>query len=983
MTSRSLLTLIGTFICTSIVTTAQITPTPALERMEGINRRKVLEANSLVNNVPFRNIGPTIMSGRAVDLDVNPADPTEFYVAYASGGLWYTRNNGQSFTPVFDHEDVITIGDFAVDWKTRKMWIGTGEVNSSRSSYAGVGMYFSADTGKTWQYKGLPESHHIGKVILHPSDPNTVWVAVLGHLFSSNPDRGVYKTTDGGTSWRKVLAGDDNTGAVDMQIDPKNPNTLYAALWHRERRMWNFVEGGTASGIYKSTDGGNNWSLLTNESSGFPTGDGVGRIGLSIYTSNPEIIYAVLDNQFKRPEEKADTSVLTAKDVKGMSKEQFLVVPEKKLEAFLRDNDFPDKYTAETVRSLVKKDSVSVAALVDYLNDANNSLFDTPVIGAEVYRSENGGKSWKKMNEEYLKHLFYTYGYYFGKVFVAPDDDKKIILCGVPLIMSNDGGKTFKTIDGENQHGDHHAVWMNPNKPGHMINCNDGGVNITYDDGASWYKANTPPVGQFYSVNVDNAKPYNVYGGLQDNGVWTGSSQSTLGVGWQDNGEYPFKFIMGGDGMQVMVDTRDNSTVYTGYQFGNYYRLDKNNPGYDNRITPRNDVGEPNYRFNWQTPLWLSKHNQDILYFGSNHFHRSMNKGADMKTLSTDLTAADRKGDVPFNTITAIHESPLRFGLIYVGTDDGRVWISKDAGYTFERIDAGLPQGIYVSRVQASAYSEGRVYVTLNGCRGDNFKPYIYVSEDYGKTWNALSSLLPYEPVNVLREDPSDPNLLFVGTDNGLYTTFDRGQHWMSMNGKLPRVSIHDLVIQQDADELVLGTHGRSIYIASLKELHQLTDSVRAMPLKLLTTSKLSLSSNWGKKPNEYEEVIQPQVKFCYYSNATTVVSIAIKSPGGLNVVTSTDSAEAGLNFGAMAAKLNTDAVIGFEKELQKTKKEKTFRLKKSDDGNYYLPAGDYVMHISAASGKLDTLKFTVIDPTQKEKNAPEPTMDPDASSIR
>ncbi|MFM9027468.1 MAG: VPS10 domain-containing protein [Bacteroidota bacterium] len=941
----------------------QPSPTPAKERLEGIAKRKQLEAQSLVRNVPFRNIGPTIMSGRTVDLDVNPEDPTEFYVAYASGGLWHTRNNGQSFVPVFDNEDVITIGDFVVDWKTRKIWIGTGEVNSSRSSYAGTGVYCSVDTGKTWQYKGLPESHHIGKVIIDPRNPDVVYVAVLGHLFSPNPDRGVYKTTDGGTSWKRILFVDENTGAVDLEMDPNDPDKLFASAWHRERRMWNFVEGGSTSGIYKTLDGGNSWKLMTSEGSGFPVGDGVGRIGISVFPGNSDIVYAVVDNQDKRPEENKDTSNLSPKDLKSLSKEALLALSDNKLEKFLRGNDVPEKYTAQKIKELVKSDSIDATDIVDYLNDANNSLFDTPVIGAELYRSENGGLSWNKTNKEFLKNLYYTYGYYFGKVFVSPVDDKKVILCGVPLVMSSDGGQTFRTIDGDNVHGDHHAVWMNPRKDSHIINCNDGGLNISYDAGASWFKANTPPVGQFYSVNVDLADPYNVYGGLQDNGVWTGSSRSELSVGWHDSGRYPYKFIMGGDGMQVMVDTRDNRTVYTGYQFGNYYRLDKDKDDPDYYIHPRNDIGEPNYRFNWQTPIWLSRHNQDILYFGTNRFHRSMNKGEDMKTLTADLTVADRKGDVPFNTITAIHESPTRFGLLYAGTDDGRVWISKDAGYTFERIDAGLPQGFYVSRITASAHAEGRVYVTLTGCRSDHFAPYLFVSEDYGRTWMSLSSQLPFEPLNVVREDPTDQNLLYIGTDNGLYMTPDRGKTWMAMNGTLPRVAIHDLVVHPRDAEIVIGTHGRSLYVASLSEVRQLTDSVRSQAVRWISTPEMKRSKSWGKKPGAFEIAKTPAFDVCYFVQSVGTVKLEILGPKSTVLVSVTDSADAGLNYFSIPLALSKESVSA----IRKNARELSARLNESEDGNHYLPFGEYKLRVSTSSGSVHSVDWNLKDPDAKK----------------
>lgn len=943
---------------------AQPSPTPSSERVEGIARRNILASQSLVKNVPFRNIGPTVMSGRVVDIDVNPNDPTEFYVAYASGGLWYTRNNGQSFVPIFDHEDVITIGDFAVNWNNRNIWIGTGEVNSSRSSYSGIGVYFSADTGKTWQYKGLPESHHIGAVILHPNDAKTVWVAVLGHLFSPNPERGVYKTTDGGATWKQVLSVDDNTGAVELQLDPKNSNILYASMWHRERRTWNFVESGSTSGIYKSIDGGTNWSRITTEASGFPTGDGVGRIGVSVFPGNTNILYAVVDNQNKRPEDPRDTSVLSARDLKEMSKEKFLQLPEKKLEKFLRQNDFPEKYVAAGIKELVKSDSISVQSLVDYLNDANNSLFDTPIIGAELYRSEDGGKSWKKTNIEYMKSLYFTYGYYFGKVFVSPLNDQKVVLSGYTLIMSTDGGKTFKEITGDNVHADHHAVWMNSSKDGHIISGNDGGLNISYDDGLSWFKANTPPVGQFYSVNVDMDKPYNVYGGLQDNGVWTGSSATVNSNGWHDSGQYPYKFIMGGDGMQVMVDTRDNATVYTGYQFGYYYRFNKNNPDDAFSIHPRNDVGEPNLRFNWQTPIWLSVHNQDILYFGTNRFHRSMRKGEDLKTLSSDLTAADRKGDVPFNTITAIHESPLRFGLIYAGTDDGRLWVSKDAGYTWSRIDAGLPQGVYVSRVVASAHAEGRVYVSLNGCRSDHFLPYIYCSDDFGATWKCLSTSLPAEPVNVIREDPEKENLIFAGTDNGVYLSLNQGQSWMAMSGGLPRVAVHDMVIHPRDGELVVATHGRSLYIASLGDIRMLDDSLRANSIKILRFDNLKFSKGWGKKYYDFADAPQPKSDMVYFVKDSSAVTVRLLSEAGKVLVSDIDTASIGLNYKTITLCLDDAAAMSLQQELRKSKKDKTYILSKAEDGKFYPPIGKYTLELTTSKGETTRQELLIKDPS-------------------
>lgn len=818
------------FLLVTIFTNAQVKPTPAADRLRGLLQRQVLEKRSTINHIKFRNIGPSIMSGRVVDLEVNSDDPTEFYVAYATGGLWHTTNNGLSFTPIFDSVDVLFIGDIAVNWRTRTIWVGTGEVNSSRSSYAGIGMYKSTDNGKNWQYLGLPESHHIGEIQLHPTDDNTAWVAVLGHLYSPNSERGVFKTTDGGASWKHTLYVDNNTGAVDLDINPQNPNEVYAAMWYRTRRAWNFEESGRTSGIYKSTDGGNTWSLVTKQGSGFPTGDIVGRIGLAVYPKKPQIVYAIVDNQKPKPDTaKKDTLVYALAELKNLTKEQFAQLEERKLDTLLYRNRMTPRYSAKTVKELIATGQLQSTALYDYL--FMNTGFEGTPVGAEVYRSDNGGQTWRKTNEKEIP-INFTYGYYFSTIYVSPYNPDKVFALGFTSQVSTDGGKTWKSMDKPNVHVDHHALWINPKRDSHLINGNDGGLNITYDDGGSWFKANSPSVGQFYTVAVDNARPYNVYGGLQDNGVWWGPSNNKESVDWHESGDYPFKRIMGGDGMQVQVDTTDNITTYAGFQFGNYSRLNRMNPrGTAKRITPRHQLGEKPLRFNWQTPILLSSHQPHVLYFGSNKMHRSFNRGDTMITLSGDLTRGGREGDVPYGTITTISESPRRFGLIYTGTDDGNIHVSRDAGYTWTLVnnkpqrtsDAPLAMGLWVSRIIASQYKDGRVYVSLNGYRFDDFTPYLFVSEDYGNTWTPIGRDLPAEPINVVREDPKKENILYVGTDGGLYVSFDRGKSFMMWNGGLPKsIPVHDIAIQTRENEIVLGTHGRSIYIAKLDEVQKM-----------------------------------------------------------------------------------------------------------------------------------------------------------------
>ncbi|MEL7147501.1 MAG: hypothetical protein AAFO69_14095 [Bacteroidota bacterium] len=477
--------------------------TTATAREAGYQMRQKLMDASLVANIPFRSVGPTVMSGRVVDLAVNPKDPAHFYVAFASGGLWETKNEGASYTPLFDNSIVMTIGDIDVDWNSGTIYLGSGESNASRSSYAGFGMFKSTDNGKTWENIGLTDSHHIGRVIVHPGDPNTVWVAALGHLYSPNEERGIFKTTDGGKNWKKTLYINDQTGFTELAIDPTDPNVLLACAWQKDRKAWNFEGAGTGSGIYRSTDGGETW---TKSQKGFPQTAGVGRIGLAISPSNPDIVYAIHDNQDRKPKDTntADKK-LTKSALKSMSKTDFLALTNDQINDFLNDNGFPRKYNAPDIKVQVSTGAINHLALVEYLEDANSLLFDTPVKGAEVYKSTDGGKSWSKTHDDYIENLVYSYGYYFGQIRVDAQNPDIVYTFGVPVITSQDGGKNWKSINGANVHSDHHALWVNPERPGHLILGNDGGVNISYDDGATWIHTNSLPVG-FGHVIINRVK---------------------------------------------------------------------------------------------------------------------------------------------------------------------------------------------------------------------------------------------------------------------------------------------------------------------------------------------------------------------------------------------------------------------------------------------------------------------------------------------
>ena len=932
--------------------------TPAVERIKNIEIKKNLLEKSLVKNVPFKSIGPSIFSGRVSDVDVWKKDPTHFYVGYSSGGLWKTENNGQSFTPLFDNETVMTIGDIAVDWDKDIIWIGTGEVNASRSSYAGIGMFKSDDGGKTWQDKGLPESHHIGRIVLHPTDPNTLWVAAMGHLYSPNQERGVYKTTDGGENWQRVLFVDDNTGAVDLVIDPNDPNTLYAAMWQRERYAWDFVESGEGSGIFKSTNGGDTWDKMNTPESGFPTGKGAGRIGLDIAIKNGQsYLVAIIDNQDRRPkEEKDEKEGLTKEDFKGMSKEAFLKLKEEDLETFLRDNGFPKKYTGKSVLAMVQKNEINPMAIAEYLEDANAMLFDTPVIGAEVYGSEDGGKTWKRTHDDFLDDLYYSYGYYFGQIRIAKQNPDKLYIFGVPILISEDGGKNWKSINSENVHSDHHALWVNPDRDKHLILGNDGGINISYDDGENWIKCNTPPLGQFYHVEVDMEKNFNVYGGLQDNGSWYGPHTYEANNRWHSTGQYPYKSYLGGDGMQTAVDTRDNNIIYGGFQFGFYSRINKKT-GERTRITPQHDLGQRPYRWNWQTPIYLSKHNQDILYMGGNMLFRSLNQGDDWESISPDLTKGGKKGDVPFGTLSAIHESPLKFGLLYAGTDDGLLHVSKDGGNSWTDISSSLPKDLWISRVQASKYEESRVYVALNGYRWDNFNPYIFVSENYGETWTQLGQDLPFEPVNVIKEDPVNPELLYVGTDHGLYVSIDRGSSFFPFQKDLPSVAVHDVVVHSRENQLIVGTHGRSLYTADVAPLQKLNDETLGKEVFVFDVEKVNYRDSWGSKRRTWnEEVSEPEIDLIVFSKNIGKAKIMVKV--GETVIKQWDcELDKGLNYLKYNGTIDKNSVGQYEKHLNKDLKKGDTRtvLEAGKNGQFYLHPGTYTLIFEKGDGSTET----------------------------
>lgn len=918
--------------------------TPAKSRLENLN----ISNSGNFTKIPSESVGPTVMSGRVTDIEINPENPLEMFVAFASGGVWYSNNNGQSFKPVFDNQHSITIGDIAVNWNDFTLWVGTGESNSSRSSYAGTGLYYTSDTGKTWIHCGLEETQHIGRVLLHPTQKNIVYVAAMGHLNSANAERGVFKSVDFGKSWEKVLFVNDKTGAIDLCFDPQNPEILIASTWERIRSTYHFTGTGDGSGIYLTKNGGKNWEKIYSAKN-------VGRIGLGVFNESGKTgLYALIDDQNPLPPQKPDTSVLSVEDLRKYSEndvKEFLRISDKKLEEFLRSNNFPEKYDSKTVKELIKSGKNKIIDLVNYLGDANSNLFNSKFKGAVIIKTENIEKiKWETVNDS-IGDFYYTYGYYFGQIRVSPVNSNEIYILGVVLAKSDNGGKTFYKLNDDNVHGDYHSLWINKNNTSHIICGNDGGLNISYDKGKNWVKCNTPAVGQFYAIAIDEEEPYNIYGGLQDNGVWKGSRNYISGTSWHQSGNYSWQFISGGDGMQVALDTKQK-LVFTGYQFGNYFRI--NNADNSRKyITPKHELGEMPYRFNWQTPILLSKHVKNTLYMCGNFLFRSFDNGDSWKKISPDLTYGKKDGNVPYGTITCIDESILKFGLIYTGSDDGNIYITKDAGNSWQNISIKQYNQYWVTRVQASKFLESRVYATISAFRNDIFNPIVILSDDYGKTWKNISGNLPMEPVNVIREDFINKAILYVGTDNGIYFTINEGKKWEKLSS-IPRVAVHDITINSKTNELIIGTHGRSVYIISLNEINSLDSSKFEENLFLYNIPEYKFSDNWGTKPGFWEPEIELKAEIPFYSIKEQEAEVVITDSSGVIVRLDKIIADKGINYFEYNFAANENLM--FSKFL-----------KKADNGKYYLKPGTYKLNVNSKNKKTES-NMIISVPKKKRK---------------
>ncbi|HET9057457.1 MAG TPA: hypothetical protein VFN30_11495 [Chitinophagaceae bacterium] len=723
----------------SFISFAQKKSTPATPVKE--EPQDVLQS-SLFSNLKFRSVGPAITSGRVADIAVNPKNKTEYYVAAAAGGVWKTTNAGITFNPVFDDEGAFAIGCLAIDpTNTNVVWVGTGENNNQRVVGYGDGVYKTEDGGKTWKNMGLKTSEHIGRIAIDPTNTDIVYVAAYGPLWKSGGERGIYKTTDGGKTWKQVLNVSEHTGFNEVMVDPRYPNIVYAAAHQRQRKVFTYIGGGPESALYKSTDGGATWNKLTN---GLPGGD-LGRIGINYSPANPDVLYAVIE----------------ATDGKG-----------------------------------------------------------------GIYKSVDRGASWEKQSG------YFSSGNYYNKIYCDPKDVNKIFIVNTYMGVSKDGGKTVSILGEKSKHIDNHVIWIDRSNTNHYLVGCDGGVYESYDGAENWqFKANLP-ITQFYKAATDNGFPfYHIHGGTQDNFSIGGPSR-TLSANGIMNSDWYFTSL--GDGYETQVDQTNPDIIYAQAQYGAINRYDRKSGEYYS-IQATEKEGESANKWNWDAPLVISKYDNKRLYHGANRLYRTDDRGNTWKAISGDLTRGIDRNKLPvmgkvwsvdavaknqstdiFGQLTTIAENKFDENTLYVGTDDGLIQITTDGGSAWTKVDniPGVPEMTYVNQIIASNHDKNTAYVTFNHHRYGDFHPYVYKTTDGGKTWKPITNNLPERgTAYTIAEDHVNPNLLFVGTEFGLYVTIDGGQKWIQMKGGLPTISVKDLEIQKRENDLILATFGRGFYV--------------------------------------------------------------------------------------------------------------------------------------------------------------------------
>ena len=818
-------------------------------------------AASALDALHFRQIGPASMSGRIADLAVYEANPSLYYVGTAHGGVWKTTNNGTTFEAQFQDQGLMSIGDVTISQSNPDLvWVGTGESNNRQSTSWGDGVYKSTDGGKTYTNMGLRASRHINRIVIDPRNNDVVLVAATGSLWGPGGDRGVYKTTDAGRTWKQVLKVDDDTGANDLVMDPSNSQVLWASMYQRRRSACCMNGGGPGSGIWKSTDGGETWTRLTGGVLDGP----LGRIAIDVYRRRPNILYALIEGP-----------VAAGRGGRGAA----------------GGEEGPG----------------APAAAQEAPGGGRGGGGPLNAAPTGMYRSDDAGATWRKVSNANPRPM------YFSQVRIDPNDPEVVYLGGVDLHQTLDGGKTINAAAASRTHSDHHAIWIDPSNSNHLLIGNDGGLAVSYDMSKTWVFLPNLPVGLFYHVSYDMATPYNVCGGMQDNYSWCGPSQvrGTAGIG-----NHHWATVQGGDGFVVLQDPTDARVVYSESQDGNMVRLDR--VTFESMsIRPVPGPGEPALRWHWDTPLVHSPHDAKVLYAAANKVFRSPDKGLSWVAVSQDLTnnqdrdevvtmgvkgsdvtLAKKDGIAAWPAIVAFAESPKRAGVLYAGTDDGNLAVTRDAGKTWTQLIekvAGVPKGVYVSEVVPSRFDEGTVYATFDAHRQNDFETHIYASTDFGQTWRSIASNLKGEIARTLTEDLKNPDVLYLGTETGLFVSLDRGKAWQRLKANLPTVRIDEITLHPRDNAMLLATHGRTIWILdNLSPIQEFSAALTATAGgKLFAPSATAMFRRpasdrnyqfWGDQTFFGENPPQAAVITWHLKNAVESVQLKIADAAGKEV---------------------------------------------------------------------------------------------------
>ena len=810
-----------------------------------------------------RSIGPAVMGGRVADVALDPKDPAIFYLALGTGGLMKTTDNGATFQGVFEKEAVAAIGAVAVAPSDPKLvWVGTGEANDRNSSSWGNGVYLSTDSGGTWANAGLKESRAVARIAVHPADPKTAWVAAAGDLWRAGGERGLYKTADGGATWKAALTAPapygDRVGACEVALDPQNPDIVYAALYARRRTPWSFASGPAATdgkdlgGIFKSSDGGATWRKL---GKGLPAA--TGRIGIDVSRKDPRVVYAVVQS----------------------------------------------------------------------LEGGSNDSAGVRSRRGGVFRSEDSGESWTRVSPLNPRP------FYFSQIRVDPENDQRVYVLGFALHVSEDGGRSFREDRFEKVHPDLHALAVDPRNPRRLVLGTDGGVYQSFNGGETWDHLSRIAAGEYYRITADDSVPYRLCGGLQDNQTWVGPSRTRTKDGivntdWIDLG--------GGDGFYCAFDAEDPNLIYAESQEGFLQRTDLKS-GEIKSLRPQPEEGQTGFRFHWNSPLIASRHARGVLYLAGNRVFKLTGKGEEWTLISPDLTARDPdkiasvgSGAESYGVVYTLAESPLRAGMLWAATDDGKVWVTEDEGGRWTDLTANLPaaaRGEWMSRIEASAHDVKVAYLAVDAHRGAGYEPLAYRTADRGKSWQDIASNLPADgPVKVIREDSANASLLYAGTEFGLFASLDRGSHWTKL-GELPTVAVDDIFVHPRDRDLVIATHGRSLYVLDdVRPLQELTPEVMAKEAHLFPPPPAAAffllpgSVDWAGKAVFRGENPPEGAQLTYFVKAFTgePVKIAISLTGGPPVANLTGPGTPGLSRITWDLKPSKDLLTDYGGEGQK-----------------------------------------------------------------